>query len=103
MTANFVLPRDPAGASLIRGSIAGSLGMIGVVMVWLATLLYVKIGEPDDGRYITVVPGPLRALTALSAVLLPQRALPTLATRGHLKLCELIEVLKDLPHFGGCQ
>ena len=34
------------------------------------TLLYLKIGEPDDGSYITVVPGPLRALTALSAVLL---------------------------------
>lgn len=35
-TASFVLPRDPSGRSLIRGSIAGSLGMVVVVMVWLS-------------------------------------------------------------------
>jgi hypothetical protein len=35
-TASFVLPRDPSGRSLIRGSIAGSLGMIVEVMVWLS-------------------------------------------------------------------
>lgn len=34
--ASFVLHRDPSGRSLMRGSIAGSLGMIGVVMVWLS-------------------------------------------------------------------
>jgi heme a synthase len=39
-------------------------------MVWLAVLLYVKIGEPDDGVPIAVAPTPLRQLTALSGVVL---------------------------------
>ena len=37
-------------------------------MVWLATLLFIKVGEPDDGVPVRVVPAPLRALTALGAV-----------------------------------
>ncbi|UXA09349.1 heme A synthase [Mycobacterium sp. SMC-2] len=36
-----------------------------MTMVWLSVLLYVKIGEPDDGVVRRRVPGPLRALTAL--------------------------------------
>ena len=42
-----------------------------MTMVWLSVLLYVKIGEPDDGGAGVVhqrVAKPLRALTALSAV-----------------------------------
>jgi heme a synthase len=43
-------------------------------MVWLAVLLYVKIGEPDPGPGadgpVLLVPRPLRQLTALSAVAL---------------------------------
>jgi cytochrome c oxidase assembly protein subunit 15 len=41
-----------------------------MTMVWLAVLLYVKIGEPDDGVSTPVVPKPLRQLTALTAVVL---------------------------------
>lgn len=39
-----------------------------MTMVWLAVLLYVKIGEPDDGAVRALIPAPLRALTALSGV-----------------------------------
>jgi cytochrome c oxidase assembly protein subunit 15 len=39
-----------------------------MTMVWLAVLLYVKIGEPDDGVVRVLIPTPLRALTALSGV-----------------------------------
>ncbi|OBH72252.1 hypothetical protein A5684_19600 [Mycobacterium intracellulare] len=39
-----------------------------MTMVWLAVLLYVKIGEPDDGAVRVLIPAPLRALTALSGV-----------------------------------
>lgn len=41
-----------------------------MAMVWLATLLYVKIGEPDGGTPTTLVPKPLRQLTFLSALAL---------------------------------
>ena len=40
-----------------------------MTMVWLSVLLYVKVGEPDDGvGACTRVARPLRALTALTAV-----------------------------------
>jgi cytochrome c oxidase assembly protein subunit 15 len=38
-----------------------------MAMVWLAVLLYVKIGEPDEGQATGTVVPPLRWLTALSA------------------------------------
>ncbi|MCW2562121.1 MAG: uncharacterized protein JWQ31_681, partial [Mycobacterium sp.] len=44
-----------------------------MTMVWLAVLLYVKIGEPDEdtaGVSSESVPKPLRQLTALTAVVL---------------------------------
>jgi cytochrome c oxidase assembly protein subunit 15 len=41
-----------------------------MLMVWLATLLYVKVGEPDDGMVTEVVPKPLRQLTIASALAL---------------------------------
>jgi cytochrome c oxidase assembly protein subunit 15 len=41
-----------------------------MTMVWLAVLLYVKIGEPDHGVPTLLVPKPLRHLTALTAVVL---------------------------------
>ena len=41
-----------------------------MTMVWLAVLLYVKIGEPDTGVPHRLVPKPLRALTFVSAVVL---------------------------------
>lgn len=44
--------------------------LVSMVMVWLAVLLYVKIGEPDSGTDQLVVPQPLRWFTALTAVTL---------------------------------
>jgi heme a synthase len=41
-----------------------------MTMVWLAVLLFVKIGEPDGGVSTPVVPKPLRQLTVLTAVVL---------------------------------
>lgn len=44
--------------------------VVSMAMVWLSVLLYVKIGEPDDGVVTARVVAPLRNLTALSAVVL---------------------------------
>lgn len=44
--------------------------LVSMVMVWLAVLLYVKIGEPDAGTGRLVVPQPLRWFTVLTAVTL---------------------------------
>ncbi|MFD6356098.1 COX15/CtaA family protein [Nocardia tengchongensis] len=41
-----------------------------MLMVWLATLLWAKVGEPDNGVETVRVPRPLRLLTALSGVAL---------------------------------
>jgi cytochrome c oxidase assembly protein subunit 15 len=39
-----------------------------MTMVWLSVLLFVKVGEPDDGEVHQRVARPLRLLTALSAL-----------------------------------
>ena len=39
-----------------------------MTMVWLSVLLYVKVGEPDDGVVHDRVARPLRALTVVTAV-----------------------------------
>jgi heme a synthase len=44
--------------------------LVSMTMVWLAMLLYVKIGQPDDGVLEPVVPKPLRQLTVLTAIVL---------------------------------
>lgn len=44
--------------------------LVSMTMVWLAVLLYVKIGEPDDGVPAFAVPKPLRQLTVLTAIVL---------------------------------
>jgi cytochrome c oxidase assembly protein subunit 15 len=41
-----------------------------MTMVWLAVLLFVKIGEPDHGVPTMVVPKPLRQLTVVCALVL---------------------------------
>ncbi len=41
-----------------------------MTMVWIAVLLFVKIGQPDTGVYVPRAPTPLRQLTALSALAL---------------------------------
>ncbi|MGX1807127.1 COX15/CtaA family protein [Nocardia sp. NPDC055321] len=44
--------------------------LVSMLMVWLATLLYAKIAEPDYGTETILVPKPLRLLTALSGIAL---------------------------------
>ncbi|MEB3048620.1 heme A synthase [Mycolicibacter sp. MYC123] len=45
--------------------------LVSMLMVWLAVLFYVKVGEPDAGAVVReVVPAPLRLLTALCAATL---------------------------------
>ena len=44
--------------------------LVSMTMVWLSVLLYVKIGEPDDGVPTPQVPKPLRWLTVLTATTL---------------------------------
>lgn len=44
--------------------------LVSMAMVWLAVLLFVKIGQPDDGVPSPRVPKPLRQLTILTAVVL---------------------------------
>ena len=44
--------------------------LVSMTMVWLAVLLYVKIGEPDDGVPAFAVAKPLRQLTVLTAIVL---------------------------------
>ncbi|MDH6244201.1 heme A synthase [Mycobacterium sp. OTB74] len=44
--------------------------LVSMAMVWLSVLLYVKIGEPDQGSYRHVAPAPLRWFTALTALTL---------------------------------
>ena len=44
--------------------------LVSMSMVWLAVLLFVKVGEPDDGVPHRVVPQPLRWLTALAGAAL---------------------------------
>lgn len=42
--------------------------LVSMTMVWLSVLLFVKVGEPDDGAVSERVARPLRVLTALTAV-----------------------------------
>lgn len=44
--------------------------LVSMAMVWLAVQLFVKIGEPDAGVPVLLVPSPLRQLTVLSAMAL---------------------------------
>ncbi len=45
--------------------------VLSMIMVWLATLLYFKVADPDPaGPSVPTVPEPLRLLTGLSAIVL---------------------------------
>jgi len=73
MPASTVLQAVLGGITVLTGlawwTVAIHL-LVSMAMVWLATLLYVKIGEPDDGLPTVLVPKPLRHLTLLGAVTL---------------------------------
>jgi cytochrome c oxidase assembly protein subunit 15 len=73
MPASTVVQAVIGGITVLTGLLWWTVAvhlLASMTMVWLAVLLYVKIGEPDDGIVQHRVVPPLRGLTALSAVTL---------------------------------
>ena len=76
MPASTVAQAVIGGITVLTGLLWWTVAihlLASMTMVWLAVLLYVKIGEPDEdtaGISTPVVPKPLRHLTALTAVVL---------------------------------
>jgi len=73
MPASTVLQAVMGGITVLTGLLWWTVAIhliASMLMVWLAVLLYVKIGEPDQGVTRTTVPKALRGLTALSAAVL---------------------------------
>jgi heme a synthase len=73
MPASTVLQAVIGGITVLTGLLWWTVAihlLASMAMVWLAVLLYVKIGEPDDGEATYAVVPPLRWLTALSATTL---------------------------------
>jgi heme a synthase len=73
MPASTVLQAVMGGITVLTGLLWWTVAihlLASMTMVWLAVLLYVKIGEPDDGVPTLRVGTPLRWLALLSAVIL---------------------------------
>jgi cytochrome c oxidase assembly protein subunit 15 len=73
MPASTVLQAVIGGITVRTGLLWWTVSihlLVSMAMVWLSVLLYVKIGEPDDGVPQPLVPAALRGLTVLSAVVL---------------------------------
>ena len=73
MPASTVLQAVIGGITVRTGLLWWTVAihlLASMTMVWLAVLLYVKVGEPDDGEVTRTVVAPLRWLTALSATTL---------------------------------
>ncbi len=73
MPASTVMQAVIGGITVLTGLLWWTVAihlLVSMAMVWLAVLLYVKIGEPDDGVSTARVPKPLRQLTILTAVIL---------------------------------
>ncbi len=73
MPASTVLQAVLGGITVLTGLLWWTVAihlLVSMAMVWLAVLLFVKIGEPDDGVAELLVPNPLRQLTFLSGIAL---------------------------------
>jgi heme a synthase len=73
MPASTVMQAVIGGITVLTGLLWWTVAihlLVSMAMVWLAVLLYVKIGEPDDGVPTPRVPKPLRQLTILTAIVL---------------------------------
>jgi heme a synthase len=73
MPASTVLQAVIGGITVRTGLLWWTVAihlLTSMTMVWLAVLLYVKVGEPDNGEVRNRVVKPLRLLTALSALTL---------------------------------
>ncbi|HEY5842729.1 MAG TPA: COX15/CtaA family protein, partial [Mycobacterium sp.] len=73
MPASTVVQAVIGGITVLTGLLWWTVAihlLASMTMVWVAVLLFVKIGESDDGAVVTLVPKPLRQLTLLIAVTL---------------------------------
>ncbi len=73
MPASTVLQAVIGGITVLTGLLWWTVAihlLVSMTLVWLAVLLYVKVGESDEGVVSQRVVRPLRALTALSAITL---------------------------------
>ncbi|WP_238159152.1 heme A synthase [Mycobacterium sp. MFM001] len=73
MPASTVAQAVIGGITVLTGLLWWTVAvhlLASMTMVWLAVLLYVKIGEPDAGVVSPTVVKPLRGLTLLSAITL---------------------------------
>lgn len=73
MPASTVAQAIIGGITVLTGLLWWTVAihlLVSMAMVWLAVLLYVKIGEPDGGVVAVRAPRPLRQLTVLSALAL---------------------------------
>jgi cytochrome c oxidase assembly protein subunit 15 len=73
MPASTVVQAVIGGITVLTGLLWWTVAihlLASMTMVWVAVLLYVKIGEPDDGVVERTVPKPLRQLTLLGGVAL---------------------------------
>jgi cytochrome c oxidase assembly protein subunit 15 len=73
MPASTVVQAVIGGITVLTGLLWWTVAihlLASMTMVWLAVLLYVKVGEPDAGTPRLVAPPALRGLTLLSAVTL---------------------------------
>jgi cytochrome c oxidase assembly protein subunit 15 len=73
MPASTVLQAVIGGITVRTGLLWWTVAvhlLTSMAMVWFAVLLYVKVGQPDDGVVSDQVVKPLRLLTALSALTL---------------------------------
>ncbi|MGE2719984.1 COX15/CtaA family protein [Mycolicibacterium celeriflavum] len=73
MPASTVVQAVIGGITVLTGLLWWTVAihlLASMTMVWLSVLLFVKIGEPDDGILIRWAPKALRQLTLLSAMAL---------------------------------
>ncbi|MEV3904371.1 COX15/CtaA family protein [Mycobacterium sp. NPDC050551] len=73
MPASTVVQAVIGGITVLTGLLWWTVAihlLASMTMVWVAVLLYVKIGEPDDGVAERTVPKPLRQLTLLTGIAL---------------------------------
>ena len=73
MPASTVAQAVIGGITVLTGLLWWTVAihlLASMTMVWLAVLLFVMVGEPDDGVVVRRAPKPLRQLTFLSAVTL---------------------------------
>ncbi|TQR86431.1 heme A synthase [Mycobacterium hodleri] len=73
MPASTVLQAVLGGITVLTGLLWWTVAihlLVSMAMVWLSVLLFVKIGEPDDGVSALAVPNPLRQLTVLCGMAL---------------------------------